>query len=468
MRKITLPGYYVAAMVSLLLFWGCSKEDLNPNPATPDVSKASVQRSTNGSSADAFDAAFVRSFYDLTCKIVKNTAGFFPPQASRAYGYISLALYEATAPGIKKGYTLAGQLNGLSSGSLPTADKNLKYSWGISANAALARMMQYMFEGNISDQNFQEIRKLEESNKSFLSKQVSTDIVARSESFGKAIADALYEFSKTDGGHHSYFDPFQKPYVLPQGPDKWVPTGPALSPVSPLWGNNRPMLSLNITGTKPPPCYPFSSDPSSKLYQDAYKVYQQVKNNTQEQVLIAKFWADDPFNTCTPTGHTFNILTQLLEETNASLAKTAVAYCKMGIAELDAFIACWKCKYDFNLLRPVTYIRRYIDPNFSTVIGTPAFPAYISGHSAEIGAASIIFTDMFAKGTGKYRFTDRTQIQYGFSPRTYNNFEEMAQECANSRFYAGIHYIQDNEHGLTQGKAIGHNVNKLLEWPPTE
>jgi hypothetical protein len=74
-------------------------------------------------------------------------------------------------------------------------------------------------------------------------------------------------------------------------------------------------------------------------------VYNQVKNNTHDQLEVVKFWADDPFSTCTPTGHTFNILTQLLEENRCTLAKSALAYAKLSIAENDAFIACWQGKY---------------------------------------------------------------------------------------------------------------------------
>ena len=43
-------------------------------------------------------------------------------------------------------------------------------------------------------------------------------------------------------------------------------------------------------------------------------------------------------------------------------------------------------KYDYVLIRPVSYIQKYIDPSFKTVIGTPPFPAYTSGHSCEMGA----------------------------------------------------------------------------------
>jgi hypothetical protein len=448
MRK-RLP---VLIVCLLLIVISCKKEEKQE--------KITISRM-----ATEYQADFIWSYYDLTCKIVKSTPGFFPTQASRAYAYISLAVYEATVPGIDPNASLAGQINGLPQSSLPKPQAEMEYNWAIAANTATSVMVQRMFEINISNDNLNEIKALELANKASLSNQVKTDVVIRSEAFGKSVADALYEYSKTDGGHQSYLDPFQLPFVLPTGDEKWVPTGAAQHPVSPRWGDNRPFLTSDITSSEPELPYAFSYDANSDLYKDAMTVYQQVKNNTPEQIQIAKFWADDPFNTCTPTGHTANILTQLLEENHASLAKTAVAYGKMSVAEHDAFIACWRCKYKHNRLRPLTYIQKYIDPAFNTVIGTPPFPSFVSGHAAEIGAASEIFADLFTNGDGKYRLTDRSQVQYGFSARSWNSFDEMATECANSRFYAGIHFKQDNDLGLIQGKLIGKNINKLINWP---
>ena len=72
---------------------------------------------------------------------------------------------------------------------------------------------------------------------------------------------------------------------------------------------------------------------------------------------------------------------------------------------------------------------------------------------------------MFTDGSGNYNFTDYSQLQYGFPARSYTNFNAMAEECANSRFYAGIHYPMDNEKGLEIGRAIGDHTNQLINWP---
>ncbi|MCW3111087.1 MAG: PA-phosphatase [Segetibacter sp.] len=418
-----------------------------------------------GGATYTYSGKYVRTYFKLLCTISKSTPGFFPPEVARAYGYVGIANYEAVVKGIPGAQSLGGQLNGLSAGDIPPLPQNLQCNWGIASNAAVADMIRKMFEKKISTVNAAKIDSTEQANLKEMSLGSNGDIVNRSIQFGKQVAAAIYNYSLNDGGHEAYLDPFQLPYNMPPDPSCWVPTSATLHPVSPYWGNNRAFINASVTSTQQYQPTQFSTNPSSDFYKNALEVYNQVKHNTPEQVEITKYWADDPFNTCTPTGHTFNIMTQLLEETNATLEKSSVAYAKLCIAENDAFIACWKLKYKSILIRPVSYIKQNIDPSFTTVIGTPAFPAFTSGHSVEIGAGSKVFIDMFTNGSGEYNFTDYSQLQYGFAARHYTNFNAMAEECANSRFYGGIHYTEDNKKGLEQGRAVGDFVNNMISWP---
>lgn len=423
---------------------------------------------TESKETAAYSGDLLRKYYDLQCQITKETPGFFPPQASRAFGYVGIAAYESVVHGIPGAKSLAGQLNGLGANDLPKPEEDKVYNWSIAANAAVAEMMRKMFDLKLSEQNRYKIDAMEEANYNQRFAEFPLPVAERSVAYGKAIAEALYTYSMSDGGHQSYLDAFQLPYEPPVGPNCWVPTGAVVHPISPYWGQCRPFLTANISETQPPAPYAFSTDVNSDFYEQAMQVYQQVTNNTAEQEEIARFWADDPFQTCTPAGHTFNLMSQLLEETNATLAKTAVGYAKLGVAENDAFISCWVSKYEYDLIRPVSYIREYIDPNFQTVIGTPPFPAYSSGHSCEIGAGERIFTEMFTNGSGNYSLSDRTGLQYGFGIRHFENFADMSMECASSRFYGGIHYPIDNIEGLETGRKIGDNVNQLIEWPEVD
>lgn len=445
MRKFLLFTLFITTTV----FIGCRKDEFDTQ------SKYTFQ----------YSSEFLRNWFKLECRIVKETPGFFPPQAARAFGYAGITAYEAVVGGISNGRSLAGQLTDLKPNMLPSRD-NAPYDWSIAANAAMADILRKMFEKKLSADNAAKITAMEEDNLSKMRTGVGADIVQRSILYGQAVANAIFEYAKTDGGHEEYLNPFELPFTPPTGPGKWVSTNPNFpTPLSPTWKRCRYMLASDTLFSKPLPPTTFSTETNSAFYQQALAVYNQVRSNTAEQIEITKFWADDPFATCTPTGHSFNILTQVLEETRASLEKAAVAYAQMGIAENDAFIACWKVKYEYFNIRPVSYIKQNIDPSFATVIGTPPFPAYTSGHATEAGAASRVLTRLFTNGSGDYPFTDRTQIQFGFSVRNFANFNDMAEECANSRFFGGIHYREDNTRGLQMGRGIGDNVATSIEWP---
>jgi hypothetical protein len=57
-----------------------------------------------------------------------------------------------------------------------------------------------------------------------------------------------------------------------------------------------------------------------------------------------------------------------------------------GIAERDASIVCFKCKYAYSVCRPVTYIRKLIDPNWLPFIPTPPHPEYPAAHAFVTGS----------------------------------------------------------------------------------
>ena len=45
-----------------------------------------------------------------------------------------------------------------------------------------------------------------------------------------------------------------------------------------------------------------------------------------------------------------------------------------------------------------------------------------------------------------------------FFPADAKQFQKIAQDCADSRFYAGIHFRTDNETGLTMGRKLGKYI----------
>ena len=409
--------------------------------------------------ADAYDADVAISWFDLQLDLAQTTPGFTPPVVSRAFAYSGVALYEAIAPGMPGYQSLAGQLNELA--SLPQPDAGLDYDWRIVANSALYEITHQLYF-NTPEENQRAIEDLYMQWHNLLADDSTAEIVEQSVIRGQVIANAIHEWSLTDGGYQGQLSNFPDTYQPSIGMGFWIetprPNGDPLPAMQPYWGDNRSFaISMDQECVlAAPPAY--SEDEDSAFYAEALEVYEVVNNLTPEQEAIALFWADDPGTTATPPGHSISILNQVLMQEEATLAVAAEAYAKMGIVQADAFILGWYYKFHYNLIRPVSYIHHHLDADWSSPVVTPPFPEYPSGHSVQSGAAAEILSQMFGSD---YVLTDHTHDERGLAPRTFESFSALAEEAAISRLYGGIHYRAAIEQGMENGKCIGAVVNAL-------
>lgn len=414
--------------------------------------------------ADAYSAAVATEWTSLALSLTQQTPGFSPPVASRAFGYLGLALYESIVPGMP-GYTsLAGQLNELS--SLPVAQPDEPLHWPTVANASMAMMTRMMFS-NATPENKGRIDQLERSlplkyGQDFDPNTYTPEIINRSDSFGKLMAMAIMTWARTDGGHEAW-GPLRRNranYVPPSGAGLWTATPPAFAkPLLPYWGENRPFVLKSVQDCPAPPPPEYSEDANSKFYKDAQEVYRISNAATQEQRQFALYWADDPGKTPTPAGHWSFIANDLLKTRKASLAEAAVTHVRLNIAMADAFTAGWATKYALNVLRPVTYVQGSFDSNWvPSLMTTPPFPEYPSGHSVQSSSAAGVLEQIFGANTA---FTDNTHNDRGWGPRTFPSFSAAANEAALSRLYAGIHFRFGVEGGQVQGRCVAAKVLAL-------
>jgi hypothetical protein len=404
--------------------------------------------------AYSYDSDVARDWFDKELYLIKNGAGFTPPVASRALGYSGLALYEALVGGMPDRLSLETQLPGL---SVTDAAPGTSYHWPTVANNCMAAIIDSLW-GNASQALQDSIHVLRDS---YNNMYMSLTDYAVSKALGEAVALDVYNWSMNDGGHQGYLATTDPLYVPPTGPDKWVPTPPAFGmALHPHWGHNRPFVAADTMAPIIPAAPPaFSTDTNSAFHAYVYQVYVTVNNLSSGQENIARYWADGG-GSITPPGHSINLLTQCISNENKNLGWSAMAYAKLGMSQTDAFISCWNTKYTYNLLRPVTYIRSYIDSTWSSFIGTPPFPEYTSGHSSQSGAMTAVMNDLFGS---TYSFTDNTHgASYG-GPRTFLCFDEAAYEAATSRLYGGIHYEFSDVLAISLGKMVGENINDLFE-----
>jgi hypothetical protein len=255
-------------------------------------------------------------------------------------------------------------------------------------------------------------------------------------------------------------------------PGKWKETPPDYQQaLEPHWPKIKPFVidSAGIYKSKALP--EFSRKPNSPFYLMAKRTYDQSKALTDEQKEIAWFWDDNPntsdhrghavavIHKISPPGHWLNIINQIAQKEKYSFVRSSKIYAHTSVAMFDGIISTWHQKYLTNLVRPITYIQENIDPSWTTLIQTPPFPEYTSGHSViSASAATILSKEIGAN----YAFEDKTSTLYGAKPRTFNDFQSAAWEVSLSRLYGGIHYYNGIQEGNIQGKWIGDYVlNKL-------
>jgi hypothetical protein len=400
----------------------------------------------------------LQQWYQLVLKLVRHTPNYTPPFASRSFAYLGVTTYEAVASGDDKRLSLAGQLNGLT--ELPQRAKGKPFDDAVVVNAALAESMQLYF-GNTGPSGQNALRASTKKFEKAVAKGVAKDVLKRSTAHGVAIAQHIYKWSLMDGGAVIENMGFPISYDLKKGPGQWVPTnqlGMQQLPLLPEWGKNRTFAMLSSTACKLPPPPVYSEAKDSAFYAEALEVLTVRKSLTKEQINVARFWSDDPMLSVTPPGHWIAITLQMAERDKLPATKTAEALARVGIAVADAFIGGWRDKYDYNLLRPITYIRKHIDPAFEPLLITPPFPEYPSGHSVQSSAAATVLEIMFGEN---FVFEDAKYIADGQQPRNFSSFKEAAREAAMSRLYGGIHFRAGMEKGLEQGACIGAFAAKL-------
>jgi hypothetical protein len=230
----------------------------------------------------------------------------------------------------------------------------------------------------------------------------------------------------------------------------------------PWWGTLRPFALRTADECPTPLPAPWSTARGSAFHEQARAVYEVSRTLTDEQRQTVLYWADNPGQTGTPVGHWLSIASQLVRQQNLTTAQASEMFVLVTLAQADAFIAIFHEKYRLSLIRPVTYIRRYIDPAWTPAIVTPAFPEHPSGHSGQSAAAATVLTELL----GTVAFDDSTNMALGHGVRRYQSFIEAADEAALSRLYGGIHYPNGNEHGKTLGRCIGQKTLERLRVRP--
>ncbi len=226
---------------------------------------------------------------------------------------------------------------------------------------------------------------------------------------GEQVAKQIIEKAKKDGSDKVYQGQINK------DPKKWT-GGFAMGIKLPLM---TPMVLRSVDQFRPAPPPDFESE---------MKELKNFKQNFKSRSL-AYFWANNGPEVWN------DLASQKMFENRMSDDAPAVAriYAVLNVSFHEMTIAVFDAKYAYWGIRPNQY-----DSTYKPLIMTPPFPGYPSGHAAGAGTTSAV-------------------LEY-FFPADAKQFQQLAQDCADSRFYAGIHFKTDNETALRMGKELGKYI----------
>ncbi len=370
------------------------------------------------------------------------------PEASRIYAYAGITGYQSILPGMPDGISMSGQVTSLP--DMPPPDEGKIYDWVSVVNGSLSSVISGLFPKKATETQ-KAVKSLRDSEAKTRQSEIDPKIIKQSLAYGDKVAKTILEWVASD----NFTETRNLKWETPAGaPSLWIPTDKDMKSLEPFWGQIRPFALYSADACAVQPNLTFDPKKDSAFYMQALEVKTMSDNLTDEQKHIVQYWMDTPGETGTSAGHWVLIENQTVDVLQLKLERASMMYALVGISLGDSYISAWSLKYQINLLRPVSYIQQYIDPQWEPFMTAPAFPEYPSANSIVAEAAAEVLTGMF----GGVAFTDPFGQKKNLGERSYTSFEAAATEAASSRMYGGVQFRTSIENGMRQGRCIGRNV----------
>lgn len=435
MRTKTL---FLLMTMALIVTSGCEKDGPEENP----------------SHTKHYSAEVAVEWYKLLTEMTR-TKPYVPPPTTRIFAYTGLALYESVLPGMPSYKSMLEQL----SGQTIVYDKHKEYYWPAAANAALSQIAQKLVSIYPSP-NTTPMKELEASFETRFAQQIDAEKLQNSIAFGKLVADAVYEWSKTDGTltPNGTLTPCP-PYVPVGGPGNWVPTPPGFLPGSgACQGKLRTFIPNVVTELRPPAPPAYTTDPGSAFYKMGEEVYTTTINATTEEKRISEAWRDLIGTNYNTPAHILHLTADIMVKEKTNLEEASLIFAQQGMAIFDAIATAVGAKFHYSILRPITYIQNVLGhKSFTTQYPTPQHPSYPAVAPAAAHAALVIMEDAWGKN---YAFEDKTQESL-YGTWNFNSFAALGEHVAISRTHSGLNFKFAVEAGAKVGKEVGNRVLQM-------
>jgi len=242
---------------------------------------------------------------------------------------------------------------------------------------------------------------------------------AAGEAIGRSIAAEVLARAASDG-----FTTSNVGVTVPVCAGCWF-SAPGLLPVFPRLSEMHPFFLTSSDQFRPGPPPVFGSP---AFLSALAEVRQFSDTRTPEQDASAKFWAL-PNGYAVIPAYNYQVASEQIVKFHLDELRAAHALALMGMAGMDAFIACHDAKYTYWLIRP-----SQADPGITLSVPLPNFPAYPSNHACITGASMAVLASLF--------------------PSDAARLNGLADDAALSRVVGGIHYRFDGDVGLALGRQV--------------
>jgi len=294
---------------------------------------------------------------------------------------------------------------------------------------------------------------------------------------GRAAAAAIVGLRRDDGAIRDV------PYTPGTAPGQWRPhpnpvpadppiPNPSLAPgysaaMLPGWRHVTPFTLLSAAQFRPAGPPPLISEAYTRDFNEVKSLGGKTSTaRTAEQSQIARYWYEG-------SGQGWNRIARVVGASRKldrwDLARL-LALTNMAMA--DGFIGGFNTRYHYDFWRPVTAIRLAdtdgnpatgADPDWETFLNTPPIPDYPSTHSVLGGAAAAVLAEVL--GTDRVAFMMVSGPPFAGISRSFTSFSGAAQENADSRVYAGLHFRTACRDGIALGQKIGTRVARMYLLP---
>ena len=274
---------------------------------------------------------------------------------------------------------------------------------------------------------------------------------------GKEVAEKLVAIRSTDRADRKGEYKAQKAVGI------WQPTPPLFVPaLLPNWSEVTPFVIKRADQFKIPAPLPLNSDAYAKELNEVKLLGGRYSTaRTAEQTATAIFSAISPvplWNTPARAAAT--------AKGNNLIENARLFHCSTSQAQMPTLPETRLIKYKYKLWRPVVAIPNAAelgnpvitpDPNWESLIVTPAHPDYISGHCVTAGAAERVLQRFF--GSDSVKVSLIFPANAGVT-RSYTSFSQISKELGESRIWAGVHTRTADTHGDVLGKQVGNDVSQ--------